>query len=59
LTEGIRNSYRILVGKRLEKCVIGRSKRRWEDNINIQLKEVGCENGGGWNWLRIVSNDGI
>jgi hypothetical protein len=38
------NTYKILVGKREGKRLIGRPKRRWEDNIKTDLKEIG---GGG------------
>lgn len=34
---------RILVGKSKGKRPLGRLGRRWEDNINIDLKEVECE----------------
>ena len=34
--------YRILVGKPEGKRLLGRPKRRWEDNIEMDLQEVGC-----------------
>jgi hypothetical protein len=34
--------YRVLVGKPEGKRPLGRSRRRWEDNINMDLQEVGC-----------------
>jgi hypothetical protein len=37
--------YRVLVGKPEGKRPLGRPRRRWEDNIKMDLKEVGC---GGW-----------
>jgi hypothetical protein len=36
-----RGAYRVLVGKPEEKRPLGRSRRRWEDNIKIDLQEVG------------------
>ena len=33
----------ILVGKPEGKRPLGRPRRRWEDNIKIDLKEVGCD----------------
>jgi hypothetical protein len=36
-----RNAYRILVGNPDEKRPLGRHKHRWEDNIKIDLKEIG------------------
>jgi len=32
-----------LVGKPEGKRSLGRSRRRWEDNIKMDLQEVGCE----------------
>jgi hypothetical protein len=36
-----RNAYRILVGSPEGKRSLGRSRRRWEGNINMDLREVG------------------
>jgi hypothetical protein len=36
-----RNAYRILVGKQEGKRPLGRRRRRWVDNIKIDLKEIG------------------
>jgi len=33
--------YRVLVGKREGKRQLGRPRRRWEDNIKMDLQEVG------------------
>ena len=35
--------FRILEGKSEGKRIFGRIRRRWEDNIRIDLQEVGCE----------------
>ena len=37
-----RDVYRVLVGKPGEKRALGRPRHRWEDNIKMDLKEVGC-----------------
>jgi hypothetical protein len=37
-----RGVYRVLVGKPEGKRPFGRLRRRWEDNIKIDLQEVGC-----------------
>jgi len=37
-----RGVYRVLVGKLEGKRQLGRPKRRWEDNIEMDLQEVGC-----------------
>jgi hypothetical protein len=34
-------AYRVLVGKPEGKRPLGRPRRRWEDNINMDLQEVG------------------
>jgi len=34
--------YRVLVGKPEEKRPLGRPRRRWEDNIKMDLQEVEC-----------------
>jgi hypothetical protein len=36
-----RNAYRILVGKPECKRPLGRPRRRWVDNIKIDLREIG------------------
>ena len=38
-----RDVYRVLVGKPEGKRPLGRTRRRWEDNVKIDLQEVGCE----------------
>jgi hypothetical protein len=37
------NAYRVLVGKPEEKMPFGTSMRKWQDNIKINLKEIGWE----------------
>jgi len=37
-----RGAYRVLVGKPEVKRPMGRPRRRWVDNIKMDLKEVGC-----------------
>ena len=43
--EQSRNAYRVLVGKPEGKIPVGRPRRRWEDNIKMDLMEVGCDPG--------------
>ncbi|KAJ4431945.1 hypothetical protein ANN_20554, partial [Periplaneta americana] len=38
-----RNAYRVLVGRPEGKRPLGRPRRRWEDNIKMDLREVGYE----------------
>ena len=43
--------YRVLVGKPEGKRPLGRPRRRWEDNIGMNLREVGCE---GMDWIDLA-----
>ena len=43
--------YRSLVGKPEGKRPLGRPRRRWEDNIKMDLQEVGC---GGMGWIKLA-----
>jgi hypothetical protein len=36
------NAYRLLVEKPEGKRPLGRARRRWVDNIRMDLREVGC-----------------
>jgi hypothetical protein len=45
--------YRILVGTHKEKRPIGKLRRRWENNIKMDLQEVGCELWTGLSWLML------
>jgi hypothetical protein len=38
-----RNAYRLLVGKPEGKRTLGRPRRRWVDNIRMDLEEVGWD----------------
>ena len=42
-----RGVHRVLVGKPEGKRPLGRPRRRWEDNIKMDLQEMG-EGGGDW-----------
>jgi len=39
---GEERGYRVLVGKPEGKRPLGRPRRRWVDNIRMDLQEVGC-----------------
>jgi hypothetical protein len=61
-----RNAYRILVGKPEGKRPLGRPRRRWVDNIKMDLRETGWD-GTDWigldrtgsHWLRIGTSGGL
>jgi hypothetical protein len=40
-----RGAYRVLVGKPEEKRPPGRPRRKWENNIKVDLQEMGWEQG--------------
>jgi len=48
-----RGVYRILVRKPERKRPMGRPRRRWEDNIKMDLQEVGC---GGMGWIELAQD---
>ena len=45
--------YRILVGKPEGGRPLGRPRRRWVDNIRMDLQEVGCGIWTGLGWTKI------
>jgi hypothetical protein len=48
-----RNAYRILVGRPEGKRALGRPIRRWEDNIRMDLREIGW---GDMNWIDLAQD---
>jgi hypothetical protein len=46
-----RGAYRVLVGRPEGKRPLGRSRRRWEDNIKMDLRDIGTD---GANWIRLA-----
>jgi hypothetical protein len=48
-----RGVYRFFVGKPEGKRPLGRPRRRWDDNIKMDLQEVGRGVWSGLSWLRI------
>ena len=42
-----RSAFKILIGKPSGKRPLGRPRRRWEDNIRMDLEEIGI-NAGNW-----------
>jgi len=41
------------MGKPEGKSQLGRPRRRWEDNIKMDLQEVGC---GGMDWIELAQD---
>jgi len=48
-----RGVYRVLVGKHEGKRPLGRPRRRWKDNIKMDLQEVVCR---GVYWLELAQD---
>ncbi|KAJ4438188.1 hypothetical protein ANN_14127 [Periplaneta americana] len=48
-----RNAYRVLVGRPEGKRPLGRPRRRWEDNIKMDLREVGYDDRG---WINLAQD---
>jgi hypothetical protein len=45
-------AYKILIGKPEERS-LGRPRRRWEDNIKMNLRETGWE---GMDWIHLAQD---
>jgi hypothetical protein len=50
---GEKGAYRALVGKPEGRRPLGRHRRIWEDNIKMDLREVGC---GGVDWIDLAQD---
>ena len=48
-----RGVYSFLVGKPDGKRPLGRPRHRWEDNIKMDIREVGC---GGMEWIDLAQD---
>ena len=51
--EQSRNAYRVLVRKPEGMRPLGRPRHRWEDNIKMDLREVGCDPG---EWIDLAED---
>jgi hypothetical protein len=49
----VRGVYRVLVGRSEGKRPLGRPRSRWEDNIKMDLREIGID---GVNWIRLAQD---
>jgi hypothetical protein len=47
-TREVRGAYNILLGRAEGRRPLGRPRRRWEDNIKIDIREIGC---GDVDWI--------
>jgi hypothetical protein len=48
-----RGAYSVLVGRPEGRRTLGRHRRRWEDNIKMDLQEVGW---GGMDWIDMAKD---
>jgi hypothetical protein len=51
-----RGVYRVLVGRSEWKRPLGRPRRRWEDNIKMNLREIGID---GPNWIQLFQGRAV
>jgi hypothetical protein len=54
-----RKVYKVLVGKPEGKRPLGRPRRRWEDGIGMDLREIGLGVWIGFDWLRRGTGGGL
>jgi hypothetical protein len=47
------NAYLLLVGKPERKTLLGNPRRRWVDNIKMDLSEMGCD---GLDWIGVAQD---
>jgi hypothetical protein len=48
-----RGVYRVLVGRPEGKRPLGRRRRKWEDNIKMDLREIGIDRA---NWIQLAQD---
>jgi hypothetical protein len=48
-----RGVYMVLVGKPERKRIFGKPRRRWDDNIKMDVEEMGC---GGMDWILLAQD---
>ena len=51
--EQCRNAYKVLVGKPEGKRPLWKPRRRWKDNIKMDLREVGFDSG---DWIDLAED---
>jgi hypothetical protein len=51
-----RKVYKVLVGKPEGRRPLGRPRRRWEDGIRMDLREIGL---GGVDWIRLSQDRAV
>jgi hypothetical protein len=51
--EEVRSIYRVLVGRPEGKRPLGRPRRRWEDNIKMDIREIGINEA---NWIQLAQD---
>jgi hypothetical protein len=54
-----RGVYRVLVGKPEGRGPLGRPRRRWEENIKVDLREMVCGTWTGSIWVSIETGGGL
>jgi hypothetical protein len=55
----MRNAYSISFGKPVRKRLLGRPRHRWENNIKLEISEIGWVGVTGCVWLRLGISGGL
>jgi hypothetical protein len=55
----VRGACNILVGRPEGRRPLGRPRRRWKENMKLDLREIGFGVWIGFIWLRIGTGDGL
>jgi hypothetical protein len=54
-----RKVYKVLVRKPEGRIPLGRPRRRWQDGVRIDLREIGLGVSIGFDWLRTGTGGGL
>jgi hypothetical protein len=54
-----KGAYRVLLGKSLRKRPLGKTRRRWEDDIKMDIEEEGWDTCTAYIWVRIETDGGL
>jgi hypothetical protein len=54
-----RKMYKVLVGKPEGRRPLGRPRRKWEDGVRMDLREIGLGAWIGFDWLRMRTGGGL
>ena len=47
------NAFKILIGRPMDKIILGRPKHRWENNVKMDLAEIRIKS---MNWIQLAED---